>query len=166
VSLRVRLVINWSNLEASLLSMSTPAGLVRLLSLWDMSGVLVASKGENWCGVGGLLGQEELLELERVAGLAWGLRDCLWTFQAESRLGLPSLAGLSIVLALRRIFLYISILDWVQSKSREASATALRDPNDGLCAAKEDAVVESPKAEAGLLSTVRPRLEDGLEKVS
>ena len=46
--LRVRLVINWSNLEASLLSMSTPAGLVRLLSLWDMSGVLLPSMGENW----------------------------------------------------------------------------------------------------------------------
>ena len=48
VSLRVGLVINWSNLVASLLSMSTPAGLVRLLSLWDMSGVLVASMGKNW----------------------------------------------------------------------------------------------------------------------
>ena len=48
VSLRVRLVINWSNLEASLLSMSTPAGLVRLLSLRDISGVLLPSMGENW----------------------------------------------------------------------------------------------------------------------
>ena len=115
--------------------------------------------------MGGLLGQEELLELERVTGLAWGLRDCLWTFQAESRLGLPSLAGLSLVLALSRIFLYISILDWVQSKSKEASATALKDPNDGLEAFMDDPVVESPKAEDGLLSTVSPRLEDGLEKV-
>jgi hypothetical protein len=35
---------------------------------------------------GGLLGQEELLELEIVTGSAWGLRDCLWTFQAESSL--------------------------------------------------------------------------------
>ena len=78
---------------------------------------------------------------------------------------LPPLAGLSTVLALRRIFLYISILDCVQSKSREASATALKDPNDGLWAVKEDPVVESPRAEDGLLSTVRPRLEDGLENM-
>ena len=41
--LRVRLVINWSNLQASLLSMSTIAGLVRLFSLWDMSLSTLAS---------------------------------------------------------------------------------------------------------------------------
>ena len=57
-------------MEASLLSIETSAGLVRLLSLCDKSGVLLPSMGENWWGVGGLLGQEELLELERVTGLS------------------------------------------------------------------------------------------------
>ena len=101
--------------------------------------------------------QEELLELELVVGLGlhWGLSDCLWEFHTERRLGLPSVFGFSLFLTLSRIFLYISIFDWVQSRDREASAAALRDPNDwdGMGRLEPPAL---PKAEPGLLSTSRP----------
>ena len=94
----------------------------------DMSGVLQFSMGENCLGGEAGLLQEELLELELVVGLGlhWGLSDCLWEFHTERRLGLPSVFGFSLFWTLSRIFLYISIFDWVQSRDKEASAAALR----------------------------------------
>jgi len=99
LSLSVRLVINWSSLLASLLS----------TSFGDLSGVLQLNMGEN------CLGGEEGLSLEEgMICLQRGLRDCLWLFQAERRLDLLS-SFWSLPFTLLRIFLYISILDWVES---------------------------------------------------